>query len=213
MRVASIKLRNFKRFTDLEIAEIPKSAKLVVVVGPNGSGKSSLFDALAHWHRFNTFHHTGEMRYYRKLEDESFEWGKAVSVNLHDGAVPKKGSLYIRTAYRNDPEFQIDGINRPENPAETVRIHRLIENDQSVSQNYRRLVYETMAGVYSEANDSKTVRALREELIGTVRESMKRVFGDLILNNVADPLGGGTFFFQKGWDCSDKKDREVRALS
>ena len=52
-----------------------------------------------------------------------------------------------------------------------------------------------MAGVYDETNDAKTVRILREELIGGVRDSMKRVFGDLLLNSVSDPLGAGAFFF------------------
>ena len=55
-----------------------------------------------------------------------------------------------------------------------------------------------MAGVYDETNDAKTVRILREELIGGVRDSMKRVFGDLLLNSVSDPLGAGAFFFEKG---------------
>jgi predicted ATPase len=46
MKIKSIKLKNFKRFTDLTIEGLPKTAKLVVMIGPNGSGKSSVFDAL-----------------------------------------------------------------------------------------------------------------------------------------------------------------------
>jgi energy-coupling factor transporter ATP-binding protein EcfA2 len=46
MRIQSIQLQNFKRFTDLKIEGIPESAKLVLLIGANGSGKSSVFDAL-----------------------------------------------------------------------------------------------------------------------------------------------------------------------
>ena len=45
MRIHSLQLKNFKRFTDLELREIPETAKLVLLIGANGSGKSSVFDA------------------------------------------------------------------------------------------------------------------------------------------------------------------------
>jgi predicted ATPase len=45
MRIASLTLKNFKRFTELEICDLPENAKLVLLVGSNGSGKSSIFDA------------------------------------------------------------------------------------------------------------------------------------------------------------------------
>jgi predicted ATPase len=198
MRISSIKLKNFKRFTDLHISEIPKTAKLVIIVGPNGCGKSSLFDALIHWYRSCTGFGRDDKAYYQKHSAEAFDWGNTVDVMLHGDAQPKKGVLYVRTAYRNDPDFSVDGINRPGNPSETLRVARVIDNDQTVSDNYRRLVYDTMSGVYDEANDAKTVRDLREELVGNIRDSMKRVFGDLLLNSVSDPLGTGAFFFEKG---------------
>jgi predicted ATPase len=199
MRIASLRLKNFKRFSDLVIRDVPKTAKLVVVVGPNGCGKSSLFDAFLHWYRQRAgFGINSDALYYRKDAVEEFNWGQTVEVNLHDGAEAKKGSLYVRTAYRNDPDFSVDGINRPGNPSEGVRVNRVIDNDQTVSDNYRRLVYDTMSGVYNESNDTKTVRILREELIGGIRTSMQNVFGDLLLNSVSDPLGAGAFFFEKG---------------
>ena len=199
MRISSIKLKNFKRFTDLHISEIPKSAKLVVVVGPNGCGKSSLFDAMLNWYRLQVglgVH--GDKLYIQKHTADSFEWRQSVEITLHDNAPVKKGMLYLRTAYRNDPDFSVNDISRPSDPSHSLRIERAIDTDQAVSDNYRRLIYDTMSGVYAEANDEKTIRSLREELIGGIHESMMRVFGDLFLNNVSDPLGEGTFYFQKG---------------
>ena len=199
MRISSIRLKNFKRFSDLLVRAIPGSAKLVVVVGPNGCGKSSLFDALLHWYRgIAGFGVHSEDAYFRKDAELPFGWKDVVQVSLHDGVSAKRGSLYVRTAYRNDPDFSISGINRPSIPSESVRLNRVIENDQTVSENYQRLVYDTTAAIYDEQNDAKTVQALREELIGQVRDSMQRVFGNLLLNNIADPLGAGAFYFEKG---------------
>ena len=45
MKITALTLQNFKRFTHLEIKNIPTEAKLVLLVGANGSGKSSVFDA------------------------------------------------------------------------------------------------------------------------------------------------------------------------
>jgi energy-coupling factor transporter ATP-binding protein EcfA2 len=199
MRITNIKLRNFKRFTDLVVRDLPASAKLVVVVGPNGSGKSSLFDALLHWYRLKAnMGINNDERYYRKNASEAFDWHQNVSVTLAGGGDPRKGSLYVRTAYRNDPDFAIGGISRPASPLDTVRVGRSIDNDQAVSDNYQRLVYDTLAGVYDVANDAKSVPELREELIGEIRASMIAVFGDLQLQNISDPLGSGTFSFDKG---------------
>ena len=74
MRVRSIHLRNFKRFTDTLVRDIPAEAKLVVVVGPNGCGKSSLFDALLHWYRSTVgFGRMDDELYFRKRQDRPFE--------------------------------------------------------------------------------------------------------------------------------------------
>jgi predicted ATPase len=45
MKIKSLQLKNFKRFTDLTLQGIPEDAKLVLLIGSNGSGKSSVFDS------------------------------------------------------------------------------------------------------------------------------------------------------------------------
>ncbi len=199
MKITSIRLLNFKRFTDLLVGGIPETAKVVVVVGPNGCGKSSLFDALLEWHRSRVgIGWNADEAYYRKNPVDAFSWQESVTVTVAGNAAPRRESLYVRTAYRNEPDFSLGGIGRLPSPAESPRFNRLIDNDASVSENYQRLVYQTVSAVYDKEYDAKTVLELREELIGQVRESMRRVFGDLELLNISDPLGSGTFYFAKG---------------
>lgn len=47
MNISRLQLRNFKRFTELEIdlSACSSPPKLVLLIGANGSGKSSVFDA------------------------------------------------------------------------------------------------------------------------------------------------------------------------
>lgn len=44
MRIKSLRLKNFKRFPDLTLQNLPEYAKPVLLIGSNGSGKSSVFD-------------------------------------------------------------------------------------------------------------------------------------------------------------------------
>ena len=160
MRINSIHMKNFKRFTDLLIRDFPESAKLVVVVGPNGCGKSSLFDALLNWYRYSTQRSGGEELYYRKNLNEPFRWERSVEVTLHKEKAIKEGCLYVRTAHRNDPDFSIQNFSKPENPVNPFYGRRLIDDDKSVSLNYQRLVYDTASELYNEENDERTVRDL-----------------------------------------------------
>ncbi|WP_040568538.1 ATP-binding protein [Perlucidibaca piscinae] len=199
MKISAVQLRNFKRFSDLKIKNIPRAAKLVVVLGPNGCGKSSLFDAMLQWYKGNVgFGFNGDEKYFRKDATQHFDWSQSVSIETHDNERPQKGSLYVRTAYRNDPDFNVSSFSREAAPSDQIRLQRIIDNDQTVGINYQRLVYDTMSGVFDSSNNAKTVQQLREELIGHIRESMQRVFGDLVLNNISDPLGDGAFYFEKG---------------
>ena len=202
MRIKSIRMRNFKRFTDLLIRDIPESVKLVVVVGPNGCGKSSLFDALLNWYRYSTQGSSSEELYYRKNPEKPFQWDRSVQVMLHKEAEIKEGSIYVRTAHRNDPDFSIQNFRKPENPVNPFYGRRLIDDDKSVASNYQRLVYDTTSELYNEENDERSVRELREELIGEIRKSMKKVFDDLLLHSISNPFGSdtdsGTFYFEKG---------------
>lgn len=214
MKISEIHIKNFKRFTDLKITNIPSNVKVIIVIGPNGSGKSSLFDAMHIWYRniMEPFYSKDDL-YYPKSSLLSFEYEKNVQIKFHDfGFKVKpnaflsidekreqiKGKFYFRTAYRNEADFTISSLTKMDDPTSNIKIKKLIQNDETVGENYQRLISLTLKGVYDSENDSIEVKELRENLIGKIRQSLLNVFEDLTLSSIGDPLKDGTFYFEKG---------------
>lgn len=207
MRIRDLKLKHFKRFTDLTISGIPETAKLVVLVGPNGCGKTSIFEAFNHWYRLRGFNHGGDSNYYLKTGESTPEFESnwlynTVEVTTYDCPLTNQpdihGKFYFRTAHRNEPDFMTQTLTRQNNPIDSFRYNTLMETESTVSENYQRLVSLTLSNVYDSSYDNESVKDLRERIIGRVRNSVKNVFEDLELSSIGDPLGNGSFFFTKG---------------
>lgn len=224
MKVKRIELNNFKRFTHLIVEKLPESAKLVILVGPNGAGKSSFFEALNHFYKYSGYQEIGDYSYLTKTgnvnkykNDEWFRLAtKLVNVEFFKesftnavGTSDIKGHFYFRSAYRNEPDFQVESMHRQNNPTENIRLHSLIQNDQTVSSNYQRLIANSINGLYSENNNSRTVADLRDELVGKIQNAISRVFDDLTFSSLGDPLLNGNFYFTKG----DTKNFSYKNLS
>ncbi|EKT4499364.1 AAA family ATPase [Flavobacterium psychrophilum] len=206
MKISSIKINNFKRFTELTISEIPETARLILLVGPNGSGKTSVFEAFNHWYNLKGYNHLGQKEYFEKNSD-----GKAnnnwcenkVTINFYNQVSTTKseelhGKFYFRTAYRNESDFTISGLNKQNDPTKSVKHSTLMQNDITVSENYQRLISQTLSGIFEVSNNSKTVEQLREELIGKIKTSLGKIFEDLNISSIGDPLSNGSFYFEKG---------------
>lgn len=205
MRLKLATVKDFKRFTELTVQGIPQTARLVMLAGPNGSGKSSFFDALYTWHRHG-WRQSGQWdpTYHRKSQKSGKDrWSSdEVKVEFHeqapDDARERKKAFYFRSAYRNEPEFMLNQLNRSGELLDHARFNRMIDNDAAVSQNYQRLASKAFSDAFEHAPGQTTFDEFRESTIGVIRDSFRHLFPDVELNSLGDPLTNGTFRFTKG---------------
>ena len=197
MKIDSIHLQNFKRFTDLKIENIPPMAKLVVLLGPNGCGKSSLFDAL-HYKSYE-YRQLGRGRddpdYYSKMPTQ----GQRLNIEFHNASQSDMGkAIYVRTAYRNDPVINVESIQRMPSAIRETRFRSLIENDAAATGNYQRLASNALERAFRREDRSKTLEQFQDETLGEIQAAMRRLFPDLVLNSLGNPLSDRSFTFDKG---------------
>lgn len=197
MKIKTIHLKGFRRFADLTIPNLPP-AKLVVMAGPNGSGKSSLLDAFSLHHRMlGQFGVSWDSAYHSRGSQDAVWTGQQVQIEFH-GAPKGKKSYYLRSAYRNEADFQLGSLARQADPTEHVRINRMIDQDSVVSQNFQMLASNALEDAFDRFDGTMSLNEFREESIGDVKRAVSRLFPDLQLNHLGNPLSEGTFRFSKG---------------
>ncbi len=173
MKIASIHLQNFKRFTNLTIQNIPATAKLVVLLGPNGCGKSSVFDAL---HYQSYFHRRlgqpDDPDYYSKGPAQGWRSNQR-NIKFHNPVKFGIGTaIYVRTAYRNDPVIDVESIQKMPSAIQETRFSSMIENDAAATSNYQRLASNALERAFRREDGEKTLGQFQKETLGEIQEAM-----------------------------------------
>ena len=202
MRIRSIHLKDYKRFTNLTIEDIPDTAKLVILVGPSGSGKSSLFEAINAWGKDH-----GSVNYDLEYHEKDGQPGASrsntrfrnlgVTINADDCPSNLGEACYIRSAYRHTSKFNVTTMQEIDESEYGRQAGRNFStSDSEVERNYQRVYWQIMKEVFDPKELTNT--RIREQVIGQIRNSLQSIFPDLRLHSLQDPQGKGTFYFEKG---------------
>ena len=188
MRIKSVHLQDYKRFVDLTLTEIPENTRLVVLIGPNGSGKSSLFDAflLKSWSastNHDTLREGPYGGYYNRGPggpQYTAEIANGIGIEFHSHAdlAPNEwpAAFNIRSAYRNESDFRLQSIEAVQSSQESRRFSRIIDADQSVSDNYKRLTWKRQTDIDTDAEEDMTVGQYRREFLEALQAAMRDLF-------------------------------------
>ncbi|HEV3324187.1 MAG TPA: AAA family ATPase [Puia sp.] len=202
MKIKSLQLKNFKRFTDLTLQGIPDDAKLVLLIGSNGSGKSSVFDAFGFLAGQNqkAWQQT-EDTYYRKSAGEpfeiileSFEYGKE---GLIKGALQRSTKLvasnfYGRTSFRQIPRIGRTQLGSSFNiESDTDRPKSFIDRDERFENDLEHIFGKLLREYFVSQDKSE----IYNKVINPINDAFKRIFGEnketlLQLENLIPPLEG-----------------------
>lgn len=210
MRIKTVSIKNFRRFSDLKIEGINEQAKLVILLGPNGSGKSSLFDAFslaASYSKHQTY--CWNSRYQVKGAPRTHDLTAClqdIKIDFHGTnetyprTTPSPKDFYFRTSYRYETKTVVERLERmPELLKDEKDPHLMMNLDSRVSDNYKRMVSNSLGELFEPGDGNNVARTtLRDRYVSKLREAMKRVFGDLMLEGPGKPLDGGEFLFSKG---------------
>ena len=74
----------------------------------------------------------------------------------------------------------------------------MIDNDASVSRNYQKLVSQGVEDLYDPRKKETKIEDYHKESIENIRQSLFKLFPDLDLKSLGNPLQNGTFRFTKG---------------
>lgn len=220
MKIKSLQLKNFKRFTDLTLQDIPENAKLVLLIGSNGSGKSSVFDAFESLSTklikgtskdrtvYDLYNEQNSNYYFKNSQpskllvrfnnNEQFEciYDKDQGITIY-GNVKRSNIFYGRSAIRYLPKITKTSIGQTvevqkdeDRPSTYIEVDKRFENDIDL------MIKDVVENVFKGINTDST-KQLDEikSFLERINKSFQNIFGarngtNLIFKSFIPPANG-----------------------
>lgn len=216
MRVTSLRVKNFKRFSDLTIKDIPDTVKLILLIGSNGSGKSSLFDLFDWLNKGGNKgfpYNKANLDYYKKNAANPVEaqvevtGGSIIKEDWTISAGQELAKRFIgRSSIRIVPRIGNDAI--PENVAEDKDgPHTFIENDTRFVNDVHLYIQSINRALREPVFSGRQADTLKifQEFIEPFNTSLANIFGGNAQTAIriaefedATPQTPARLIFQKG---------------
>ncbi len=215
MRIKELRLKNFKRFTDLTISAIPESSKLVLLIGSNGSGKSSLFDAFDWLSKGDFKGMPAEANNYYK---KNAGYDPFIIINFYDIDKIEKGggrpTVNRELARKFLGRSSVRIVPRIENSGDTRQISTDQDSPSTYIEHDRRFINDVFEYVNQidaalrapvfEGRQADTLEIFRRS-IDPLNQSLLKIFGDDVNTTIqiaefssAGPSQPAKLIFKKG---------------
>ena len=199
MKIKSLQLKNFKRFTNLTLQDIPGNAKLVLLIGSNGSGKSSVFDAFetssAHL-KGNDYGTSLELKKNSQEDlDISIRFSTELILERNNDRFIDKGftpfNFYGRSSFRQIPRlkrYQLgEGGFDPRYDSDRPRMY--IDRDERLENDLEHIFGKLLREYFV----SKDNNEIHEQVIAPLNNAFERIFGTkngaaLLIKELIPPL-------------------------
>jgi pentatricopeptide repeat protein len=215
MRIKRLELKNFKRFTDLVIENIPETAKLVLLIGANGSGKSSVFDAFELMNTISRQDDIYSYEYYRKNKNDRFNVYIEVEANNEHqiystnesniNGLHKPDAFYGRTSFRQISKFvrtSLGQSNAVDTARDTDRPRAFIEQDNRFENDVEKISEQIVREIF---RDKVSAQEITQSYIYPINHALENIFKGnsattLSLLEIIPPLDGNIaqITFKKG---------------
>ncbi len=184
MKIRSLQLKNFKRFTDLTLEGIPDNAKLVLLIGSNGSGKSSVFDAFDFLSlQYGKIPRPSHLNFFKDksiLTQEVFvdtlEYGKqGLTADGWIGSAKIRGTnFYGRTSFRQIPRITRTKLGKTFNlENDTDKPVSFIDRDERFENDLEHILGKLLKEFFRTTNDKSEIK---KNVIDPINESLQRIF-------------------------------------